>query len=191
MTIEINKGYVLPDKLERRSQMPIGTIPMGAAFTPVRKVNYTVETTRVQSNTNFERLVLEVETNGTLTPEAAIREASRILNQFFGLFAALERGPGPLLGSFEESTGPVDAPPNVRIEELDFSVRTYNCLKKANILTIPELTQYSESDLMQIRNFGRKSLTEVREKLTQLGTTLKGGATVILDDEEGDEEETE
>jgi DNA-directed RNA polymerase subunit alpha len=186
MTIEISKGYVLPDKLERRAQMPIGTIPMGAAFTPVRKVNYTVEATRVQSNTNFERLVLEVETNGTLTPEAAIREASRILTQFFGLFGAIERGPGPLLGAFEETVGIVDAPPNVRIEELDFSVRTYNCLKKANILTIPELTQFSESDLMQIRNFGRKSLTEVREKLTQLGTTLKGGTTVNLDEVDGE-----
>ena len=155
MTIEINKGYVLPDKLERRAQMPIGTIPMGAAFTPVRKVNYTVEATRVQSNTNFERLVLEVETNGTLTPEAAIREASGILTQFFGLFGSIEHGPGPLIGAFEEATGPVDAPPNVRIEELDFSVRTYNCLKKANILTIPELSQYSECVLLQFRNFGR------------------------------------
>ncbi len=187
MTIEINKGYILPDKLERRSQMPIGTIPMGAAFTPVRKVNYTVEATRVQSNTNFERLVLEVETNGTITPEASIREASRILTQFFGLFGTIERGASPFVIGIEPVGGePVDAPPNVRIEELDFSVRTYNCLKKANILTIPELTQYTESDLMQIRNFGRKSLTEVREKLSQLGTTLKGGTTVNLDDEDGD-----
>jgi len=186
MTIEINKGYILPDKLDRRSQMPIGTIPMGAAFTPVRKVNYTVEATRVQSNTNFERLVLEVETNGTLTPEAAIREASRILTQFFGLFGTIERGAPPILEPFGDLSGPVDAPPNVRIEELDFSVRTYNCLKKANILTIPELITYSESDLMQIRNFGRKSLTEVREKLGQLGLTLKGGTTVNLDDEDGD-----
>ncbi len=186
MTVEINKGYVLPDKLERRSQMPIGTIPMGAAFTPVRKVNYTVEATRVQSNTNFERLVLEVETNGSITPESAIREASRILTQFFGLFGTIERGAGPLIGAFEDLGSPVDAPPNVRIEELDFSVRTYNCLKKANILTIPELTQYSENDLMQIRNFGRKSLTEVREKLGQLGATLKGGTTVDLDDDESE-----
>ena len=76
MVIEINKGYVLPEKQERRSQMTIGTIPMGAAFTPVRKVNYTVEATRVQSNTNFERLVLEVWTNGTILPAAAISEAA-------------------------------------------------------------------------------------------------------------------
>ena len=74
----------------------------------------------------------------------------------------------------------------MRIEELDFSVRTYNCLKKANILTIAELVQYTESDLMQIRNFGRKSLTEVREKLAQLGLSLKGGSTINLDEDEGD-----
>ncbi len=190
LTVEINKGYVLPDRLERRAQMSIGTIPMGAAFTPVRKVNYTVETTRVQANTNLERLVLEVETNGTITPESAISEAARILGQYFGMFASFQKG---LLGipsgdGLELLEGGLDANvPNVRIEELDFSVRTYNCLKKANILTIPELVQYSETDLMQIRNFGKKSLTEVREKLNALNLTLKGGATVNLDDE-GDSE---
>src|SRR5579871_3265115 len=87
MTVEINKGYVLPDRLERRNQMPIGTIPMGAAFTPVRKVNYTVEATRVQSNINLERLVLEVWTNGTITPEASISEAAQILTKYFAMFA--------------------------------------------------------------------------------------------------------
>jgi DNA-directed RNA polymerase subunit alpha len=96
MTIETNKGYVLPDKQERRSQMGIGVIPMGAAFTPVRKVNYTVEATRVQSNTNYERLVLEVWTNGTITPEASISEAAKILSQYFGLFASFQSGePAP------------------------------------------------------------------------------------------------
>ncbi len=84
MTIETNKGYVLPDRQERRSQMGIGVIPMGAAFTPVRKVNYTVEATRQGSNTNLERLILEVWTNGTITPETAISEAAKILSQYFG-----------------------------------------------------------------------------------------------------------
>ena len=186
MTVEINKGYVLPDKLERRSQMPIGTIPMGAAFTPVRKVNYTVEATRVQSNTNYERLVLEVETNGTITPQTALQEASYILTKFFRLFASIGSGDVPGIDDEEEYETPTEPAPNVRIEELDFSVRTYNCLKKANILTIPDLVLYTENDLMQIRNFGRKSLTEVREKLGQLGLTLKGGTTVSFDDEDGD-----
>jgi DNA-directed RNA polymerase subunit alpha len=151
----------------------------------VRKVNYTVEATRVQSNTNFERLVLEVWTNGTITPEAAISEAANILKQYFGLFASFQSGVAVPIPGYTAEPGEGNAP-HVRIEELDFSVRTYNCLKKANILTIAELVQYTESDLMQIRNFGRKSLTEVREKLSQLGLSLKGGSTINLDEEETD-----
>jgi len=187
MIVEINKGYVLPERQERRSQMTIGTIPMGAAFTPVCKVNYTVEATRVQSNTNFERLVLEVWTNGTILPAAAISEAAKILKAYFDLFSSFERELIPAIGRGEPELEPAGEPaPFIRIEELDFSVRTYNCLKKANILTIPDLVQYAESDLMQIRNFGRKSLTEVREKLTALGQTLKGGSTVNIDDDDLD-----
>ncbi len=187
MTVEVNKGYVLPDRQERRSQMGIGVIPMGAAFTPVRKVNYTVEATRVQSNTNLERLVLEVWTNGTITPETAISEAASILDSYFRLFVGFQPR-GIEDGGSDLPPLPIgaEAAPNVRIEELDFSVRTYNCLKKANILTIPELVQFTENDLMQIRNFGKKSLTEVREKLSQLGLTLKGGTTVNVDEDEGD-----
>src|SRR6185369_4937732 len=101
--------------------------------------------------------------------ETAISEAAQILGHYFHLFASFDRNailpPSPVT---DETTTSTNAP-NVRIEELDFSVRTYNCLKKANILTIPELVEYTENDLMQIRNFGKKSLTEVREKLQQLG----------------------
>ena len=189
MVVEINKGYVLPERQERRSQMTIGTIPMGAAFTPVRKVNYTVEATRVQSNTNFERLVLEVWTNGTILPANAISEAAKILKAYFDLFSTFERELVPALSKGEPDLEPQGEPaPFIRIEELDFSVRTYNCLKKANILTIPDLVQYAESDLMQIRNFGRKSLTEVREKLAALGQSLKGGTTVNLDEDDNEPE---
>jgi DNA-directed RNA polymerase subunit alpha len=189
MTVEVNKGYVLPDRLERRSQMGIGVIPMGAAFTPVRKVNYTVEATRVQSNTNLERLVLEVWTNGTITPETAISEAASILDQYFRLFVGFQpRGIEDGSGHLPLPSASGETAPNVRIEELDFSVRTYNCLKKANILTIPELVQFTENDLMQIRNFGKKSLTEVRDKLAQLNLTLKGGTTVNVDEDDGDTE---
>ncbi|MCW3100416.1 MAG: DNA-directed polymerase subunit alpha [Chthonomonadaceae bacterium] len=189
MTIEINKGYVLPDRLERRSLMNIGTIPMGAAFTPVRKVNYIVEQTRVQSNTNLERLVLEVWTNGTITPETAISEAAKILVGYFKLFEGFRPVTGAQVPGIAAPDGLEGPPaPNIRIEELDFSVRTYNCLKKANILTVPDLVHYTENDLMQIRNFGRKSLTEVREKLTALGLILRGGTTVNLDEDESDAE---
>lgn len=189
LTVEINKGYVLPDRLERRSLMNIGTIPMGAAFTPVRKVNYIVEQTRVQSNTNLERLVLEVWTNGTITPETAISEAAKILVGYFKLFEGFRPVTGAPVPGFP-APGIDEGPPapNIRIEELDFSVRTYNCLKKANILTVPDLVHYTENDLMQIRNFGRKSLTEVREKLTNLTLSLRGGTTVNLDEDESDAE---
>ena len=191
MTVEVNKGYVLPDRLERRSQMGIGTIPMGAAFTPIRKVNYTVEPTRIQSNTNVERLLLEVWTNGTITPAVAISEASKILTQYLSLFHGFQDNP---LGPDGDPTKPLAIDPNVpsvRIEELDFSVRTYNCLKKANILTIAELIQYTEADLMQIRNFGRKSLTEVREKLVELNLSLKGGSTIDLSEEDDSDDSDE
>ena len=188
MTVETNKGYVLPDRQERRSQMGIGIIPMGAAFTPVRKVNYTVETTRMGSNTNLERLVLEVWTNGTITPQAAISEAAKILGQYFSMFASFRSGEAGRIEADPRLLDERNDAPHLRIEELDFSVRTYNCLKKANILTINELVQYTENDLMQIRNFGKKSLTEVREKLGQLTLSLKGGTTVNVDDDESEPE---
>ncbi len=193
MTIETNKGYVLPDKQERRREMGIGVIPMGAAFTPVHRVNYIVEPTRVQANTNVERLILEVTTSGAVTPESAISEAARILIQNFSLFATFQPGAEILIGEVADRiTGEVDTNlPVIRIEELDFSVRTYNCLKKANILTIAELVNYTQGDLMQIRNFGKKSLTEVQEKLRALNLTLKGGSLddVFEDDSDGESDE--
>ena len=189
MTVEINKGYILPDK-QGKSLLSIGTIPLGAAFTPVRKVNFTVEATRVQSNTNYERLILEVWTNGSILPGSAISEAAKVLKGYFDLFSGFEEKVAPMItdvtGETKDYAG--EPAPFIRIEEMDFTVRTYNCLKKANILTIPDLVQYTENDLMQIRNFGKKSLTEVREKLIPLNLSLKGGSTVNLDDEDDDTE---
>ena len=190
MTVEVGKGYVLPDKQERRATQPIGVIPVGSAFTPVRKVNYTVEATRVGFKTDYERLTLEVTTNGTISPSKAISEAAAVLDRFFRQFMDFG-GTKALLGD-EDDRGilPLEGgpqAPDARIEELDFSVRTYNCLKKANILTIGDLVQITENDLMQIRNFGKKSLIEVREKLSQLGLSLKGGTTVSTDDVENDD----
>lgn len=188
MTVEVGKGYVLPDKQERRDAQPIGVIPVGAAFTPVRKVNYTVEATRVGFKVDYERLILEVTTNGTIRPSEAISESAAILSRYFRLF--LEFAGTPVVAvdepaaQLEEAGGP--QAPDARIEELDFSVRTYNCLKKASILTIGELVQTTEAELMQIRNFGKKSLLEVRDKLAQWGLSLKGGSTVVADDEDSD-----
>lgn len=188
MTVEIGKGYVLPDKQERHASQPIGVIPVGSAFTPVRKVNYTVEATRVGFKTDYERLILEVTTNGTILPSRAISEAAGILDKFFRHFMDFAIASSHVDDGdrqIPDAHGTLQAP-DARIEELDFSVRTYNCLKKAQILTIGDLVQFAEADLMQIRNFGKKSLMEVREKLAQLGLSLKGGSTVSTDDMEDD-----
>ena len=187
MTVEEGKGYVLPEKQDKSKQI-IGVIPIGAAFTPVRKVSYNVEATRVGFKTDYERLTLEIWTNGTIPPAEALSQAAYLLEQFFHRFVEFPKG-GARPGAGMGAAFPVGAAgaPDARIEELDFSVRTYNCLKKANILTIGDLLQISESDLMQIRNFGKKSLTEVKEKLASLGLSILGASD---DDVYGDDDES-
>lgn len=174
MTVEIGKGYVLPEQQEK-VRSAIGVIPMGAAFTPVTRANFIVEPTRVGHKTDYERLVLEVWTNGTMQASEAVSDAARTLDKLVRLFIDFPRRAAGEI--FEEEQLYAEEPelkaPDARIEELDFSVRTYNCLKKANILTIGELVQISEQDLMGIRNFGKKSLGEVKDKLAQLGLSLK------------------
>lgn len=174
MTVESGKGYVLPEKQEKVRQS-IGVIPIGAVFTPVRKVSYTVEPTRVGHKTDYDRLVIEVITNGTVLPSDAVSDAAKILDKQLRLFFDFARAPKPGNGEFGDAVGSVPGPPDARIEELDFSVRTYNCLKKANVLTMRELVQLSEGDLMNIRNFGRKSLNEVKDKLESMNLSLNTG----------------
>jgi len=189
LTLEEGKGYVLPEKHDK-SKHVIGVIPVGASFTPVRRVAYNVEATRVGFKTDFERLTLEIWTNGTVIPGEALSQAAYLLEQFFHRFVEFPAGAGARAGVGGGIAYPIGAggAPDARIEELDFSVRTYNCLKKANILTIGDLLQISESDLMQIRNFGKKSLTEVKEKLSALGLMIQG-ATDIDHDDMGDEDD--
>lgn len=186
MTVEVNKGYVLPDKHERYRQQ-IGVIPVGSAFTPVRKVNFTLEATRVGHRSDYERLILEIWTNGTIEPGSALSQAAGILDRYVRLFLTVS--PDKMVQLFDDRPGPSSEQkaPDARIEELDFSVRTYNCLKKANIQTIADLVQTTEEDLMNIRNFGRKSLLEVRDKLAQFNLTLAGAP--IAEPAEGDEDE--
>jgi len=191
LTVELGKGFVLPEKHEHHKGQ-IGVIPVGSAFSPVRKVNFALEPTRVGSRSDYERLIMEVETNGTISPGEALSEAAQVLNEFVELFfdvsserkARLPEGnvPGPVA----RPAGPTA--PDVRIEELDFSVRTYNCLKKANIQTVADLVRTSEEELMNIRNFGRKSLVEVQDKLAQFGRTLAGGGTATRTNGYEDEE---
>jgi DNA-directed RNA polymerase subunit alpha len=177
LSVEIGKGYVLPERHERFKGV-IGVIPVGSAFSPVRKVNFAIEQTRVGSRSDYERLILEIETNGAVTPGEALSQAAQILGQYVRMFVDVSaQRVVPPMGDFPlmaPRAGGGPAAPDVRIEELDFSVRTYNCLKKANIQTVADLVQTSEEELMNIRNFGRKSLVEVQEKLAQFGYSLTG-----------------
>lgn len=190
LKVEKGRGYVLPEKSVNRTEI-IGEIPVPAAFSPVRKVNFNVDPTRVGNRTDFERLSIEITTNGTVTPSEALGQAAKTLSEYFMQFADFSGSPvNRTFSSVAGYSGGGAGGSDARIEELDFSVRTYNCLKKANVLTIGELTQISEVDLMNIRNFGRKSLTEVKEKLGQLGLSLKDSpeGAVIFGDEEDEEE---
>jgi DNA-directed RNA polymerase subunit alpha len=189
LRVERGRGYVLPEKAASRSDI-IGEIPVPAAYCPIKKVNYHVDPHRVGNRNDYERLAIDIWTNGTLKPSEALSQAAQLLTEHFRRFVELDvtsvRTLHPVSGGYTMPAGVPDA----RIEELNFSVRTYNCLKKANVLTVGELTQISEVDLMNIRNFGKKSLTEVRVKLGELGLSLKdseGG--VVFDDDEDDDEE--
>ena len=175
LTVEIGKGYVLPDKQEN-IKGTIGVIAVGAVFSPVRKVSYTVDPTRVGHKTDYDRLVIEVHTNGTVRPSDAVSDAAKILDKQVRLFFDFARRPKAGAEFGGELAGITPGPPDARIEELDFSVRTYNCLKKANVLTMHELVQLTEADLMNIRNFGKKSLNEVRDKLESLNLSLRSSS---------------
>ncbi len=182
-------GYTLPDKQERFKGM-IGIIPTGAQFTPVRKVNYTVEQTRVGMRTDFERLVLDVWTNGAISPNDAVSQAAHILDKYFRLFFDLGNAGFESADLEPDEVSPeLSNIPDMRIEELDFSQRTFNCLRRAGLLTLRALATATEADLTSIRGFGKKSLFEVRDKLAEHGIELKapkGGIRAIdlLDDDD-------
>lgn len=184
-------GYTLPEKQEKYRGM-IGVIPCGAQYTPVKKMNYVVEATRVGMRTDYERVVLEIETNGSVTPNDALSQAAHILDKYFRMFFDLgQAGFESDLGIDDDTFEDVKNVPELRIEELDFSQRTFNCLRRAGILTLRALALTTESDLTSIRGFGKKSLVEVREKLQEHGLELKppkGGYRAIeaMDDDDDD-----
>ncbi|WP_029687950.1 DNA-directed RNA polymerase subunit alpha [Thermoanaerobacter sp. A7A] len=166
------KGYVPSDKNKEPNQ-PIGVIPVDSIFTPVKRVSYNVENTRVGHVTDYDKLTLEVWTNGTITPKEAISMASDMLIKYFQKFISFT-------GEYKSSDIFVDKPEkkvekplDMTIEELDLSVRSYNCLKRAGINTVQELTQKTEEEMMKVRNLGKKSLEEVKQKLEALGLSLK------------------
>ncbi len=171
LVVERGKGYV-PAERHRKSEHVIGVIPVDSIFTPIQKVNYVVEDARA-GQAEADRLVLEVWTDGSVRPEEAVQEAARILIDQFKLFAGMgqegEAAAGMEQGA-EAQMGKLSAMP---IEELDLSVRPYNCLKRAGINTVGDLIQRTEEEIVSVKNFGRKSLDEVRDKLTALGLSLK------------------
>jgi DNA-directed RNA polymerase subunit alpha len=171
MEVERGRGYV-PAEEHDTSRRPIGAVPMDSIFTPVRKVGFRVEPTRVGHLTDFDRLVLEVTTNGTIDPADAISDAAKILDRYLILFFDFQQQEEELAGAPAVESA-ASRQLQTRIEDLDFSVRTSNCLRREGIGTVGELMQRTESDLMAIRNFGRKSLVEVRDKLGTMNLTLK------------------
>jgi len=171
MEVRTGKGY-LASETQDRSEYAIGTIPLDAIFSPVRKVGFRVEPTRVAHITDLDRLILEVTTNGTIAPHDAISDAAKILDRYLLLFFDFPDQEKEAVAA-EGIPGEAGPSLSLRIEDLDFSVRTNNCLRQAGIHTVGELIQRSEADLMGLRNFGRKSLQEVIDKLASIGLNLR------------------
>ncbi|MGH2498048.1 MAG: DNA-directed RNA polymerase subunit alpha [Ktedonobacteraceae bacterium] len=185
LVVETGKGYVPADSKE---DQPIGVIPVDAIYAPVQKVNYTVEHTRVGQITNYDKIVLEMWTDGTITPDEALRQSADILVRHFTQLAnyravLIEPEKAPL------SSMPI--PPKIYetpIEELDLSVRAYNCLKRSNITKVGQVLSMNEDDLLGVRNFGEKSLQELREKLLQRNFLPNARTSTVGADMDGDHE---
>ncbi len=170
--VGVGRGYVSADR-NKRPDDPLGVITVDSLFSPVVRCTYVVENTRVGQRTDYDKLVLEVETNGAMDPSDAVARAAKIIDEHMMLFAeqavtALSEE-GIFSAALEEGESVLDTP----IEELDLSVRSYNCLKRQGVNTIGQLTECTEGDLLNIRNFGAKSIEEVKDKLQQMGLGLK------------------
>ena len=172
MTIKKGHGYVEADKNKKPDQ-PIGLIPIDSIFTPVRKVNFNVEATRVGSVTDYDKLILEVWTNGTVIPKDAVSWAARILTSHFNMFADLSDSARTAEIMIDREESQKEKMLEMSIEDLDLSVRSYNCLKRAGINTVDDLANKTESDMMKVRNLGRKSLEEVLKKMSDLGLNFQ------------------
>ena len=171
LTLAHGRGYV-PAERNKTPQTVIGVIPVDSVYTPVRKVNYTVENTRVKDLTDFDKLTLEVWTNGTIAARDAVSLGARILCDHFMLFTDLSETMGSKSTVVEKSPDIRDKVLEMTIEELDLSVRSFNCLKRANINTVEDLISKTEDEMMKVRNLGRKSLEEVMNKLAMMGLSL-------------------
>ncbi|HVA33251.1 MAG TPA: DNA-directed RNA polymerase subunit alpha [Candidatus Baltobacteraceae bacterium] len=163
--IETGRGYVMADR-QRNVEHMIGLIPLDSIFSPIRKVNFTVDDTRVGQSVDFDRLTVEIETNGSITPDEALSTSAAIMQEQLDLFVSFTNRAEPL----------PEAPPNewdVPVETLNLSVRSFNCLKRAGISKVSELLDLTEDEIMKMRNFGKKSLDEIKQVLSERGLSLR------------------
>ncbi|MCH5238339.1 MAG: DNA-directed RNA polymerase subunit alpha [Muribaculaceae bacterium] len=171
LTITKGRGYVSSDR-NKVEDLPIGVIAIDSIYTPVERVNVTVENTRVGQITDFDKLTLDVYTNGTLVPDEAVSLAAKVLSEHLSLFIDLSENAKTAEVMIEKEDDEKEKVLEMSIDELELSVRSYNCLKRAGINTVEELTNKTSEDMMKVRNLGRKSLEEVLAKLKELGLQL-------------------
>lgn len=176
LVMEINiargRGYVSADQ-NKTEYTPIAVIPVDSIYTPVRKVNFTVENTRVGQVTDYDRLILEIWTDGSIRPEEGVSIGAKIMQEHLKLFIDLTDSMDSVEIMVEKEEDQKEKALEMTIEELELSVRSFNCLKRASINTVEELTHRTEDDMMKVRNLGKKSLDEVKHKLEELGLGLK------------------
>ncbi len=173
VTVERGRGYVSAEEHKKEREHIIGVIPIDASFSPVERINFTVENTRVGQVTDYDRLNLDIKTNGSISPEEAVSLAARILQEHLALFTNLTMAASEMEIMVEKEEDEKDKILETTIEELELSVRSSNCLKRAGINTVEQLLNKTEEDLMKVRNLGKKSLDEIREKLEKLDLSLR------------------
>jgi DNA-directed RNA polymerase subunit alpha len=171
MRIKQGRGYVAADR-NYEEDLPIGYIPIDSVHSPVRKVNYSVEAARLGQNTDYDKLTIEVWTNGAISPQDSIGQAAKLLKDHMTIFINFEETPEVAEEPAERAINQMNEVLNRSVEELELSVRSYNCLKNANIATIGDLVQRTESEMLRTKNFGRKSLNEIKEILSGLGLSF-------------------
>lgn len=172
MNIATGRGYVTAEENKTEST-PISVIPVDSIFTPVKRANFSVENTRVGQTTDYDKLILELWTDGSITPDEGVSIGAKIMQEHLNLFIGLGKDMGSMEFMIERDVDRKEKALEMTIEELELSVRSFNCLKRANINTVDELIKKSEAEMMKVRNLGMKSLVEVKNKLSELGLELR------------------
>ncbi len=172
LSAQRGRGYVSAED-NKQDEMPIGVIPIDSIYTPITRVNYHVEDARVGESEQYDKLTLDVWTNGSISPEDSVSLAAKILTEHLNIFVNLTEEAREVEIMVEKEETKIEKMLEMTVEELDLSVRSYNCLKRAGINTVEELTNKTEPEMMKVRNLGKKSLTEIKQKLNELDLTLK------------------